>query len=84
MKEKKEKKRRKKKKITSTKSICLRSNFALARAPLMAGTGPIPMIFGSTPADCQETMRASGVNPCFFTASYFYQKILKNSFIKRY
>lgn len=37
-------------------------------APLIAGTGPIPMIDGSTPEVQYETRRANGVRPCSLTA----------------
>ena len=36
---------------------------ALASAFLLEGTGPVPMIEGSTPASAPETMVASGVMP---------------------
>jgi hypothetical protein len=37
---------------------------ALARTLRVAGTGPIPMTRGATPATAAATMRARGVSPC--------------------
>ncbi|CNJ17033.1 Uncharacterised protein [Mycobacterium tuberculosis] len=36
---------------------------ALVSATCVAGTGPMPMMLGATPAWPQDTMRTSGVSP---------------------
>ena len=36
---------------------------ALASATSVAGTGPMPMMLGATPADPQDTSRTNGVSP---------------------
>src|SRR2546425_2625667 len=52
--------------FTSTRSICSCFIFALSRALRAAGTGPMPICFGSTPATPQATRRPSGFRPCVF------------------
>ena len=46
-----------------------RVNPALNRAFLVASTGPIPIILGSTPATAELTILAKGLRLCFSTAS---------------
>ena len=36
---------------------------AFCTASRLAGIGPVPMIFGSTPCVAQDTIRANGVRP---------------------
>ncbi len=55
--------------FSSITSNCLISSFANARAFRVAGTGPMPIIRGSTPAVAPATMRARGVNLKRRTAS---------------
>src|SRR6202167_967171 len=52
--------------FTSIKSICSSLSPASASAFWMAGTGPMPMICGGTPAVAQPTMRPSGLHPRSF------------------
>ncbi|RUS17500.1 hypothetical protein BC937DRAFT_89909 [Endogone sp. FLAS-F59071] len=54
--------------FTSISSMSPSERPARSSAPLMAGTGPIPMIVGSTPTACQLTIRAKGVSPYLLTA----------------
>src|SRR5438105_5142067 len=49
--------------FTSTRSICSSVNPASFSAFCEEGTGPIPMVLGSTPATVQDTMRPTGFNP---------------------
>ena len=49
--------------LASTTSMSSIVSPALASALRVAGIGPVPMIFGSTPADAQETSVAIGVRP---------------------
>lgn len=53
---------------TSTSAMSCRLFPALFRAALIAGTGPIPMIDGSTPATEYEASLARGVKLCSFRA----------------
>ena len=53
---------------TSTRAMSCRLFPALLRAALIAGTGPIPMIDGSTPATEYEAILARGVKLCSFRA----------------
>lgn len=55
-------------KSTSISSMCWRLLPVLFNAALIAGTGPIPMIDGSTPATEYETILASGVKLCSLRA----------------
>src|SRR5262250_475164 len=50
---------------TRSKSATLRPCFSSSLC--MAGTGPMPMVRGSTPADVTATMRASGFRLCLLT-----------------
>ena len=52
--------------FTSKRSTSACFSSALASAARMAGAGPMPMIFGSTPATPHCTMRASGFSPLLF------------------
>src|SRR5215831_19912578 len=54
--------------FNSTRSMSEIFKPALCNALFVAGTGPIPMIEGSTPATAIETIFAVGFNPNFFTA----------------
>mmetsp|Transcript_37268 Transcript_37268/g.76054 ORF Transcript_37268/g.76054 Transcript_37268/m.76054 type:complete len:220 (+) Transcript_37268:234-893(+) len=55
--------------LTSIRSMSSTVRLARARAIWKAGTGPKPMIVGSTPAMPHDTTRASGVKPLAVTAS---------------
>ena len=46
--------------LSSIRSISASDRPALASARSVAGTGPMPMMFGATPADPQDTIRTSG------------------------
>src|SRR6267378_2593578 len=52
--------------LISIKSRSFGSHPARDRQRLDAGTGPIPMYFGSTPAEAKALMRAMGFNPSSF------------------
>mmetsp|Transcript_30700 Transcript_30700/g.73591 ORF Transcript_30700/g.73591 Transcript_30700/m.73591 type:complete len:229 (-) Transcript_30700:495-1181(-) len=52
---------------TRSRSSCFHPAFP--SAAFTAGIGPVPMIFGSTPAAAKLTTVASGVNPAAFAAS---------------
>src|SRR2546428_13505303 len=52
--------------LISIKSRSFGSQPARDRQRLEAGTGPIPMYFGSTPAEAKALMRAMGFNPNSF------------------
>ena len=49
--------------FTSTRSICSSSIPAFFSARRLAGTGPIPMCLGSTPAIPHDTRRPMGARP---------------------
>ncbi len=53
--------------FNSTRSIFAMERLALFNAFLVAGTGPIPIMAGSTPATAIEKTFAKGFNPYFFT-----------------
>eukprot|EP01137_Pigoraptor_chileana_P003279 Opistho-2@43240 len=55
--------------LISTRSISEILSPALWRAPVMAATGPMPMILGSHPLTCHETRRARGLRPCCLMAA---------------
>ena len=50
-------------------SIWSKVKLAIARAFLVASTGPIPIILGSTPTTAELTIRANGFKLYFLTAS---------------
>src|SRR5262245_7219264 len=52
--------------LISIRSRSFGSQPARARQRLEAGTGPMPMYFGSTPADAKALMRARGLSPSSF------------------
>src|SRR2546426_6732057 len=52
--------------LISIKSRSFGSQPARDRQRLEAGTGPIPMYFGSTPAEAKALMRAMGFSPSSF------------------
>src|SRR5207302_1324840 len=52
--------------FTSTRSICSSVSPASFSAFCDDGTGPIPMMLGSTPATAHDTIRPTGFNPCSF------------------
>ena len=49
--------------LSSIRSMSDSFSPALPSAASVAGTGPIPMMLGATPADPQETSRTNGVSP---------------------
>src|SRR5664279_3666630 len=55
--------------LTSIRSMSSRVSPAFFNAILVDGTGPDPMILGSTPAIPQLTMRPSGFRPRFSASS---------------
>ena len=55
--------------FSSITSISSMVSPARASAFCDAGTGPMPIVRGSTPATAVETMRAIGVNPCALAPS---------------
>ena len=55
--------------FNSMTSISAKLRPARPSALFAAGTGPIPIIAGSTPAEAAAAIRARGVNPWAFTAS---------------
>mmetsp|Transcript_49785 Transcript_49785/g.82608 ORF Transcript_49785/g.82608 Transcript_49785/m.82608 type:complete len:200 (-) Transcript_49785:355-954(-) len=55
--------------LISTKSATFGSIPARLAAAVMAGTGPIPILVGSTPTTAYETSSARGVSPSRSTAS---------------
>mmetsp|Transcript_15119 Transcript_15119/g.29832 ORF Transcript_15119/g.29832 Transcript_15119/m.29832 type:complete len:237 (+) Transcript_15119:468-1178(+) len=55
--------------LTSMMSMSLSVSPAHASVFSIAGTGPYPMMEGSTPADAQATMRERGLRLCFLQAS---------------
>lgn len=52
--------------LISIKSRSAGDHPARCRQRLEAGTGPMPMYFGSTPAEAKALMRASGLSPSSF------------------
>ena len=55
--------------FNSITSICSISSPALANTFFAAGTGPMPISRGSTPAQAQVTILAIGLRSCLFTVS---------------
>lgn len=55
------------KEATSIKSTLSKGTPVFLHRRRIASTGPIPMIVGSQPTDCQPSMRRSGVKWCFAT-----------------
>ncbi len=49
--------------LASMRSMSFSSSPALARALRVAGTGPMPMMRGSTPAEAAQRIDASGATP---------------------
>lgn len=50
-------------------SISFNVILVFLRTDLIAGAGPIPIIFGSTPTDSQATTRTNGFRPYFEIAA---------------
>mmetsp|Transcript_31721 Transcript_31721/g.73848 ORF Transcript_31721/g.73848 Transcript_31721/m.73848 type:complete len:266 (-) Transcript_31721:312-1109(-) len=55
--------------LISTRSTLESSTPARSAAALMAGTGPMPILVGSTPTTAHDTSSASGLSPCCSTAA---------------